>query len=157
MGVARVDPRLISGGPVAARWRRHALLRLKVKKAAGARRAYAVVRLIDPADLPQDRRDIGDGDLRDEISCMRYVFEHNYWQLIVGRRYSALAGAALIVTVGLLATWFSGHALLVTYPVTSGDPAVFPFSKVLTSDCAGADRRDVACDLFCSGLCTRDI
>jgi hypothetical protein len=55
MGVVRIDPRLTSGDPAAARWRRHALLRLQVKKAGGTRRVYALARPIDPADLPQDR------------------------------------------------------------------------------------------------------
>jgi hypothetical protein len=52
MGVVRIDQRLLVVNPVAARWGRHALLRIKREEGTGGGPVYAMLRAIDPLDLP---------------------------------------------------------------------------------------------------------
>jgi hypothetical protein len=52
MGVVRLDPRVLSGDPAATGWGRHTLLRLTAEAKPGRRHVYAVLRAIDPSDLP---------------------------------------------------------------------------------------------------------
>ena len=54
MGIVRVDPKFLKDNPVAERWQRHALVRVRVIE--GTHRGkdlYAVLRSINPADLPK--------------------------------------------------------------------------------------------------------
>jgi hypothetical protein len=58
-------------------------------------------------------RDIGDGDLRDQISSMRYIFAWNYWQLIIARRGWTLLEAVALVLVALICIWLLRNSSLI--------------------------------------------
>ena len=62
------------------------------------------------------RNDAGDDDLRYLISCLRYVFGYNYWQLIARRRAWTTLGAAIICAAGIATVWMaaSGPLLFVS-------------------------------------------
>jgi len=55
MGVVRIDPRFLSSNAAAARWPRHALLRLRGQGKRGVGQVFGVLRTIDPADLPHEQ------------------------------------------------------------------------------------------------------
>jgi hypothetical protein len=55
MGVVRIDQRFLSRHNIGSRWRRHELLRLRLEGPGANERVYAVLRVIDPADLSAEQ------------------------------------------------------------------------------------------------------
>jgi hypothetical protein len=53
--------------------------------------------------------DIGERDLRDAVSCLRYVFVRNFWHLVVSRRR---IGLDAVLVLALIIAGFLGIALL---------------------------------------------
>jgi len=53
--------------------------------------------------------DIGERDLRDAVSCLRYVFVRNFWHLVISRRR---IGLDAVLVLGLIIAGFLGLALL---------------------------------------------
>ncbi|WP_443747176.1 hypothetical protein [Asticcacaulis solisilvae] len=74
--------------------------------------------------------DIGDNDIRKLISCLRYVFRHNYFALIWARRGWALSGVAGAVVLSAALLGFM--IWLRSQPAASvGEPVLTGFCVVL--------------------------
>jgi len=65
MGVVRIDQRFLQGNPAAARWPRHALLRVHARKGGRPKHIYGMLRAINPEGLP-------DGPDQAPLLCLEY-------------------------------------------------------------------------------------